>query len=287
VSNWEFEVEEGTESDEYVLSASNTTRKMTITIPDITSIEDLDLTKEVVITVIYNAHLNEDAVVSNSETCEVDDGGDGTYDNNRNTVYLEYSNKPDASGSTDTGNLGKTPDDTVYVFTYEMPNTKVDADDNPVEGAGFKLYESDGTTEIGLIKDTTLDAYRPIKSGETKEEMFSADDTGIFNIVGLDAGTYILKETTIPDGYNKCADITVVISGTHVENQDKASATDTFSMTMNGVASTNNKIVNNVGATLPETGGIGTTIFYVLGGLLMAGAVILLVTKKKMSVEQE
>lgn len=242
----------------------------TLTIKDIKTIDGVNLTDGADIVVIYNAHLNENAQVNH---------GSGTT-TNQNKVYLEYSNNPNASSE---GELGKTPEDIVWVFTYEVDNTKVDATDSdnktPLAGAGFRLYDSTGTTEIGLIYDNTISAYRPVKSGETAEEMKSADETGVFNIKGLDAGTYVLKETTVPAGYNKCADTTIVIEATHAEAADGTSATTTLSSDSN----VTNTIENKQGSTLPSTGGIGTTIFYVLGSVLVLAAVVLLVTKKRMS----
>lgn len=242
----------------------------TLTINDIKSISGVDLTDGADIVVIYNAHLNEKAQVNH-------ESGNTT---NQNKVYLQYSNNPNAGGE---GELGKTPEDIVWVFTYEVDNTKVDATDSanktPLAGAGFRLYDSTGTTEIGLIYDETLSAYRPVKSGETAAEMTSADSTGVFNIKGLDAGTYVLKETTVPAGYNKCADTTVVIEATHVEDTSGASATTTLSSGSN----VTNTIENKQGSTLPETGGVGTPIFYIAGGVLAVAAAILLVTKKRMS----
>lgn len=242
----------------------------TLTITDIKSISGVNLTDGADIVVIYNAHLNEKAQVNHTS---------GTT-TNKNEVYLQYSNNPNASGE---GELGKTPEDIVWVFTYEVDNTKVDATDStnktPLAGAGFRLYDSTGTTEIGLIYDDTLSAYRPVKSGETAEEMTSADGTGVFNIKGLDAGTYVLKETKVPSGYNKCADTTVVIKATHAEAASGASATTTLSSDSN----VTNTIENKQGSTLPETGGMGTTIFYVIGAILVIGAGVVLITRKRMS----
>ena len=240
----------------------------TLTINDIKSIEGVNLNNGADIVVIYNAHLNENAQVNH-------ESGETT---NQNKVYLEYSNNPNASGE---GELGKTPDDIVWVFTYEVDNTKVDATNSvnktPLAGAGFRLYDSAGTTEIGLIYDSTISAYRPVKSGETAEEMRSANETGKFNIKGLDAGTYVLKETTVPDGYNKCADTTIIISAEHVEAKEGTSATTTLSSDSN----VTNTIENKQGSTLPETGGMGTTVFYALGAVLVVGAAYVVLKRRK------
>lgn len=246
------------------------------------TIEDLkehvaDLSAGAVVEVIYNAHLNENA-------------GIGDTDVNNNTVYLQYSNNPNASGSgsggsgdeDDDDDLGQTEEDTVWVFTYEMPNKKIDGTTKEaLADAGFRLYDADGN-EVALIKDTELGAYRPVKDGETAEEMKSAED-GTFKIVGLDAGTYTLKETTTPAGYNTCDPITIVITATHAEDASETTANTTISMTQDGTETSENVIENNKGTVLPETGGMGTTIFYALGSVLVLGAVIVMVTRKRMS----
>lgn len=238
-----------------------------------------DGTTAVNVEVIYNAHLNENAVVNTAS---------GTTEN-KNTVSLQYSNNPNVSGtgSGTPGNedLGKTPEDSVWVFTYGVNNTKVDASDSgnkiPLAGAGFRLYDSTGNTEIGLIYDAGRSAYRPVKAGETAEEMKSADATGKFNIIGLDAGKYVLKETTVPKGYNKCADVAVEIKASHSENGAGTEA----NVNLEGSSQMNNEIENKRGAILPTTGGMGTTIFYVLGGLMVIGAVVILVTRRRMGDE--
>lgn len=256
-------------SEQYTTTATagQAGKSWTLTISNIKAVEGINLADGADIVVIYNAHLNENAQVNHAT---------GTT-TNKNSVYLEYSNNPNGVG------MGQTAPDTVWVFTYEVDNTKVDATDSakktPLAGAGFKLYDSTGRTEIGLIYDAAISAYRPVKTGETAVEMKSADSTGVFNIKGLDAGTYILKETTVPDGYNKCDDITIVIEASHTEAVGGDSATTTLSEDTN----VTNTIENKQGSTLPETGGMGTTLFYVLGGILVAAAIVLLVTKKRMN----
>ena len=239
-----------------------------LTIEDITAFTGVNLVDGATVEVIYNAHLNENAVI-------------GDDDANKNTVYLEYSNNPNVGGEND---LGKTTEDTVWVFTYKMDNNKVDGNDQPLSGAGFKLYSDAGcTTEIPVIFDESLDAYRLTKEGETGEEMFSAGTNAVFNIVGLDVGTYYLKETTTPAGYNTCPVVTVVITATHAEAASETTATTEIVMTQDGTKTSANEIVNQAGTVLPETGGIGTTIFYIVGGMLAVAAVVLLVTKKRMA----
>lgn len=248
-------------------------KEWTLTIADLKKYQ-ADLTTGATVEVIYNAHLNESAIVSSANGTEL-----GTAAANNNNVYLQYSNNPNVSGDSD---LGQTPKDYVWVFTYKVDNKKVDQDGNVLADAGFKLYDSTGKTEIGLIYDDDLTAYRPIKGDEVAVEMKSAATTGAFNIVGLDAGTYVLKETSTPAGYNTCAPITVEIGAVHKENADGTTVNLTLTQ-----KNTDNTIQNQKGSTLPSTGGIGTTMFYVGGGVLVAGAGVLLITKKRAKKDAE
>lgn len=239
--------------------------KWTLTINDIKSISGVNLEDGAEIVVVYNAHLNEKADVNHK---------DDDTTTNENKVYLEYSNNPNASGE-----LGKTPEENVWVFTYRVNNKKVtgNTDYVPLAGAGFRLYtDAECSHEVALIYDETLSAYRPTKDKETGVEMKSAEKTGEFDIVGLDAGVYHMRETTTPTGYNTCNDVTIVINASHQKtgSSNKVTFTEDSNLTY--------YIVNKAGTTLPSTGGMGTTVFYVVGGGLMAVAVVLLVTKKRM-----
>ena len=88
-----------------------------------------------------------------------------------------------------------------------------------------------------------------------------------------------MVETSTPSGYNTCEPITVIISATHTENEEGTGATTDLTSSQN----MNNTVENKKGSTLPTTGGMGTTIFYVVGSILVLGAAILLITKKRMS----
>ncbi len=223
-----------------------------------------DLNKGATITVTYTAHLNEKAYVNI---------GSGSTEN-KNSVQLQYSNNPRPGEY-----WGTTPKSEVYVYTYQLNNTKYHDDDttgNELAGAGFRLYSDEACTpeqEVKLYKKDNF--YYPIKDATDKAqdavEMFS-DEHGQFNVRGLDAGTYYLKETNPPADYSACANKEIVISATHDVNH----------VSLSGNLSTT--IINKKagGITLPSTGGIGTTIFYVVGGGLMVAAIVLLVTKKRM-----
>lgn len=233
--------------------------------------------EEITVEVIYNAHLNENAHVA-TEKVE-----NGTTDNvNNNMVYLQYSNNPDSTG-TGTSGLGETTKDYVWVFTYTVENTKVSNTENgPVLG-GAKFELLNGTTKIKLI-DNKNGTYTVADQDATEgvvTEMVS-NDLGKFDIIGLDAGTYTLHETAAPGGYNTCEDVTVKIGAAHAEDTD-----GNVDLTLTNDSTMANKIVNKEGSTLPSTGGIGTTIFYVVGGTLVAGAGVALIAKKRMKNNQE
>ena len=222
-----------------------------------------DLNNGATITVTYTAHLNDKAYVNT--------GSSSTE--NKNSVQLQYSNNPRPGEY-----WGTTPKSEVYVYTYQLNNTKhaEKEDGTPLPGAVFQLYsDKDCTQEVKLYKVGNI--YFPIKDATDKEkdavQMISGQD-GQFNVKGLDAGTYYLKETKTPDDYSPCPDKKIVISATHTE----------YNVNLSGESNLNNKIINIKagGITLPSTGGIGTTIFYVVGGGLMVAAIVLLVTKKRM-----
>ncbi len=242
-----------------------------LTIADLMKI--IDDIKGAKVEIIYTAHMNNDAQL----------GGEV---GNVNKAYLVYSNNPN-----NTADMGKTADDWTWAYTITVDNKKIDGDTGEaLAGAGFRLYSKaeDGTeTEVALVYDAAKDAYRPVAAGETGEELKSAALTGNFNVVGIDSGEYILKETTVPGGYNKCKDINITITATHAELQTNPYMSSCIiTRTQEGVNTPGIVVENNKGAVLPETGGMGTVIFYVAGGVLVAAAVVLIITRKRMSVEK-
>ena len=223
-----------------------------------------DLNKGATITVTYTAHLNDKAAVNTA-----DGASNGE---NKNSVYLQYSNNPRIDTS-----LDHTTTSEVRVYTYQLNNTKYHDDDtqgNELEGAGFRLYSNEACNAEDEIKLKMNDdgTYSRDFSTESKGVEMLSNKDGQFNVKGLDAGTYYLRETKTPDGYSACANKEIVISATHDVNH----------VSLSGNLS--NKIINKKagGITLPSTGGIGTTLFYVVGGGLMVAAIVLLVTKKRM-----
>lgn len=223
-----------------------------------------DLNKGATITVTYTAHLNENATVNTAD-------GPATTDN-KNRVFLQYSNNPRIDTS-----LDQTPTSEVRVYTYQLNNTKYRDEvneNNKLEGAGFRLYSNEACNAEDEIKLKMNDdgTYSRDFSTEGKGVEMLSNKDGQFNVKGLDAGTYYLKETTPPAGYSACDKTRIVISATHDVNH----------VSLSGNLSTTIINKKDGGITLPSTGGIGTTIFYVVGGGLMVAAIVLLVTKKRM-----
>lgn len=248
-----------------------TAKEWTLTIPDARSYVNGG-EQELKIVVTYSAHLNDSAVI-------------GNHDDNKNTVDLEFSNNPNGEGK------GKTKEDTVWAFSYELKNKKVrDTEDGAaLQEAGFRLYKSYDASkegdaqfadEVKLIRKDG--AYKPAASGESGVEMRSGSD-GTFNIQGLDAGTYYLRETTTPAGFNSLtAPITVVIRATHTEDSETTAHTD-ITITKDSAEVDEIVVVNKQGITLPSTGGMGTTVLYAAGALLviLAGAAVVVKRRRE------
>lgn len=198
------------------------------------------------IVVTYNATLNSKAVV----------GGTG----NKNDTYLKY------------GNDNNTTHGTTTTYTYEFDVVKTNEENQLLDGAVFSLYASeDATSPMNLVAAGSTGVYRlPTKDDTATVTTFTA---GKVTIQGLANGTYYLEEITAPKGYNKL-DHRVEIT---INNADLKANTTENTYTDGGV-----KVENKAGTTLPGTGGIGTTIFYLIGGGLMVAAAVLLIAKKRM-----
>ena len=230
----------------------------------------------------YTSTLNEDAVLGST--------------GNPNEMTIEFSNNPYGDGTSET------PKDRVIVFTFKVnvnKYTTIDEQEVALPGAGFTLYKEVATqtadAKTGAAIKTELAANPAIKAGALKNEAYyeiaavvEVDATGaIFGFEGIDDGNYVLVETTIPEGYNAWNAEAFTITAAHdVESANPQLTSLTGGDMFTGEVSTgilSGKVENNAGVELPETGGIGTTIFYVLGGLLVVAAVVLLVTKKRMA----
>ena len=207
------------------------------------------LTGNTDILVTYSATLNKDAVIH-----------DGV---NKNTVKLHY------------GNNSETTEKTTSTSTYKFDLVKTDASNTLLAGAKFKLYDSqEGGKEIKLteVNDHT---YRPAVGDEKGDDIVTIGNAPI-TIQGLANGTYWLEEIQQPAGYNKLTERKSV----KLENGNNIATMEgtTYNPANNGGL----HIVNQSGTVLPGTGGMGTTLFYIVGGGLMVAAFVLLIAKKRM-----
>lgn len=233
------------------------------------------------IVVEYTAKLNSSAQVG--------------LQGNENEVYLEFANNPNQSGD-GTVDTGRTPTDEVVVFTYELDVTKVDGNDTAIKlsGAEFKLKNSAGKWAKVDVNNKITEWVDTEAEGST----LTSGSDGIFKVIGLDAGKYYLKETKAPVGYNLLEneiELTIAATLSEISNYsgtpDNALTRLTITVgndTVNGDISTgivSTTVKNNAGTVLPSTGGIGTTLFYVIGGVLVLAAIVLLVTRRRMREE--
>ena len=254
--------------------------KFTVTVDVLKAITDGKMVEGNTLYTYYTGILNENAKVYN----------DGKQDNK---AYLEYSNNPHDHATTNS-----TPVKVVYDWTFKMGVKKVDGENNaPLTDAKFVLSENkdldlgaidaDGQptkTEnlIKLIKNSD-DSYTVAPAGYTGP-VVNVMTAGDITINGLDDATvYYLYETKAPAGYNRLtAAVRFEITATYSDAGDNCT-TVTATVNNDVQSSVSVNVRNNKGSTLPSTGGIGTTIFYVIGGGLMAVAAVLLVTKKRMN----
>ena len=248
---------------------------LTITFNDLKKVSGVNITSGGQIVVKYTAKLLNTAVI----------GQPG----NLNEVYLEYSSNPNFSG-TGTPPTSETPKDTVLVFTYELDVNKVDGAETTkkLKDAEFKLQNADG-------KWATVDNTNKVTGWvdtQDKGSILKTDANGLAKIIGLDAVIYKLHETKAPAGYNKLKDPIDITITAELDKGENTPALKALTIKVGtgaaekgdvakGLVSTN--VTNNSGATLPETGGVGTTLFYIIGGVLMVGAAVLLVTRKRMN----
>jgi fimbrial isopeptide formation D2 family protein/LPXTG-motif cell wall-anchored protein len=247
------------------------------------------------VVITYSATLNDDAIIGKA--------------GNPNVMYVEYANNPNVDNPQPEG---ETTPEVNIVFTYQVVVDKVKGTDlTSLTGAGFTLYKQYAAAQ------TDKGANAAESLGKTNEywyavgqEQYSNGTLVTFNWQRIDDGNYILKETHTPTGYNTIADIPFTVTVTHSTTDTKdltneisvtgsgfqattAGETLTFTKTIDSTQFTHTieaasgtvaaAVENNQGAELPSTGGVGTTMFYIIGAILVLGAGILLVSKRRMS----
>lgn len=200
------------------------------------------------IEVTYSAILNGDAEI---------------HDNNDNTTHLTY------------GENNNTTTRTTHTVTYQISVLKyTKTTDNPLANATFSLYnaETKGTAYVLMQKAGTTN-YRLATTGEAGITKITTNDTGKFSIQGLKPGDYWLEETAAPKGYNKLTKrikVHINEAGKYVINDEN---------TGSPISQVN--VENKTGTVLPGTGGVGTTMIYLIGGALVLGSGVVLVTKRR------
>ena len=280
-----------------------------------TAIADLAIDGDSVVVVEYTATLNENAVIgsegnenvayleysnnpyfvgngTDADTDGKDDGSESGSD--KDGIDNDGDGEVDEEGETGEETTSETPKDEVRVYTYQVDVNKVDDKKAPLAGAGFTLYKWDASVE-GEDKYVAVGAEQKAAAGETMTT---------FTWKRLDAGKYKLVETTVPGGYTKAEDLEFTVDATYDTEDDapefgtltaKQGETVISSDTEAGFIFTSNQtngtlgttVENKPGSLLPSTGGIGTTIFYVVGGTMAAGAGVYLISKKRMKKDEE
>lgn len=222
---------------------------------NINNVKALGATKDSIFVVTYSATLNENAVI----------GAAG----NPNTAYLEFSNNPYDDGT------GNTTQDEVIVFTYQLTINKTDAAGAALPGAGFTLYKKDSSGNFAAVG---------------KELGGEGSELTTFEWKGLDDGVYKLVETTVPDGYNKMADVEFSIAAEHDEESDNPALTKlttTYADASVDNGTITNSVKNKTGTVLPETGARGTFMLITISTMFVMVATVFMVTRKKMSIYED
>lgn len=265
----------GTETNGFTVTSAAKADGTTVLTVSCDNVKALGVANSAVITVNYTAELNSSAAFG--------------MDGNPNHVVLEYSNNPNKSDMRD-NETGRTPEDTVIVFTYKAIINKITR--NPdynafVEGSQeyISLTGAEFTLEKYNKKTNSWGAITGVKNGEGTT----------FTFAGLDDGNYRLTETQTPEGYNSIEPIAFTVTAEHEILSDSPVLTNLNGNTTTGTltftpdipgGSLAADIVNQSGAVLPETGGMGTTLIYITGTLLVVGAAVLLVVRRRMSAEE-
>ena len=222
----------------------------------------------------------------------------GLKPNERLLIYYNAMLNRDAEANTAIQNESRleygeehyTNTDQTQTYTFSIDIVKTDSSNILIDGAKFRIYDAaTGGNEIAVVQlmeadDSTpvLDdngnpMYRRARAGETGVDILVTD--GLVTVIGFDNGVYYLEEVAPPAGYNK---LTTRQEFTIADGNLDAVFNDGIFSTGSGV-----HVVNKSGTMLPETGGMGTTLFVTFGAIAVLGTGALLVTKKRMGMIQD
>lgn len=256
-------------SDSYTVDTTglNEGETFRVTINDVKTVKDTDGQPITVaaggkFTVAYSSILNSNSVIGST--------------GNSNKVSLEYSNNPNVGGE---GETGKTPEDTVIVFTYQLDvNKTFNGTVNDNDLPEFTLYKKNGASD-----DYTKEVAKV-------KVVKNSDGKYVASFLRVDDGLYKLVETKVPDGFNKADDTYLEIKADHDATADNPALKD-LTITVKSVATKGDlttgtvtaSVVNNAGSNLPSTGGMGTVLLYVAGiaVFVLAGATLVMALRRR------
>lgn len=256
-------------SDFYTVDTTglNEDETFRVTINDVKTVKDTDGQPIAVVaggkfTVAYSSTLNSNSVIGST--------------GNPNKVSLEYSNNPNVGGE---GETGKTPEDTVIVFTYQLDvNKTFNGTVNDKDLPKFTLYKKNGASDDYTKKVAEVDVVK------------NSDGKYVASFPRVDDGLYKLVETKVPDGFNKADDTYLEIKADHDVTADNPALKD-LTITVKSVATKGDlttgtvtaSVVNNAGSNLPSTGGMGTVLLYVAGiaVFVLAGATLVMALRRR------
>ncbi len=230
-----------------------------------------NLTNTVFVTVVYSAQITQGAQVNK-----------GQLNKGRlNDTYVSY------------GNDGTTAHDRTYTYTYDINIIKQDENGAALDDTHFNLLAADGKTVLKVFYEDGVYTLAADQNADNVTDDIVTSSKGEIKINGLDTGVYYLRETQAKAGYNMLTDdIKISISGTVDSTNNTAVGTISATYGEDNAAKIGNVsvkdnilyVVNTTGAYLPSTGGVGTTMFYLVGGALILMAVAAFIVKRKAAV---
>lgn len=241
-------------ADDITSSAAITVgdQNLTVAFTDLKTVKGVTAGKYIIVE--YSATLNGNAVIG--------------LPGNENAVKLTFSNNPNQSGEGGSNPQGETPEDKVIVFTYQLNGTKVDATNKnkTLKDAEFKLQRQSDNKWAQINKSGKVTVW---VESEDAASVVTSDANGKFLVAGLDDGTYNVKETKAPAGYNPPADPFVVTLTAQTKNNQEWDGTPATALTDPTNGQFNETFVNDAGSNLPSTGGMGTTVLYAAGAAIV------------------